>query len=126
MDPTTTETIVRGRTWAFDLVYYSTYLGAGDPGNVEVDLTGYGLRSQVRDKVTGKLITNLPVTAPVPTNGAVAIRLSRDFTWSLPVSKTGALWWDMVATDPDGMDHILVYPEPFEIQTHPTLPNDNP
>lgn len=120
------ETIVRGRTYEFDLVHYDHYVAEGDPANVVTDHTGWeGVRAQVRNKRTGKVVCNLNAVFPIPSAGTVAIRQDRVFTRSLRPSKAGELWWDMVATDQDGIDHILVYPEPFDISDWPTDPEDN-
>ena len=111
--------IVRNRTWAFDLTIFDTYVKDGDPGNVPTNHTGWTIRSQIRTRVGNKLVANLNVTFPVPTAGTVAIRHEREFTRSLA---TGDYWWDIVATDPAGDDHVYVEPEPIAVRDHPTDP----
>ena len=112
-------TIVRNRTWAFDATIFDTYVGEGDPGNVPTNHTGWTIRSQIRTRVGNKLVANLNVTFPVPTAGTVAIRHEREFTRSLA---TGDYWWDIVATDPAGDDHVYVEPEPIAVRDNPTDP----
>ncbi len=112
-------TIVRNRTWAFDLTIFDTYVGEGDPGNVPTNHTGWTIRSQIRTRVGNKLVANLNVTFPVPASGTVAIRHEREFTRSLA---TGDYWWDIVATDPAGDDHVYVEPEPIAVRDNPTDP----
>lgn len=119
------ETIVRGRTYSFSLIQYDVYIKEGDAGNVRTDHTGWTVRSQVRTKVGNKVVANLNAFFPVPADGSVAIEHDRGFTTSLKASKQGDLWWDMVATDQDGQDHVLVFPEPFDIVTWPTFPGDD-
>jgi hypothetical protein len=114
-------TITRGRTFAFDATIYDTYVADGDPANVPTNHTGWTIRSQIRTKVGNKLVANLNVTFPVPTAGTIAIRHQREFTRSLPV---GDYWWDIVATDPSGADHVYVEPEPISVKDHPTDPAD--
>ena len=111
--------IVRNRTWAFDLTIFDTYVKDGDPGNVPTNHTGWTIRSQIRTRVGNKLVANLNVTFPVPASGTVAIRHERDFTRSLA---TGDYWWDIVATDPAGDDHVYVEPEPIAVRDNPTDP----
>lgn len=112
-------TIVRGRTFSFDATIYDTYVAEGDPGNVPTNHTGWTIRSQIRKKIGNVLVANLNVTFPVPTAGTVAIRHDRVFTRSLPV---GDYWWDIVATDASGKDHVYVEPEPIAVHDHPTDP----
>jgi hypothetical protein len=112
-------TIVRNRTWAFDATIFDTYVKDGDPGNVPTNHSGWTIRSQIRTRVGNKLVANLNVTFPVPTAGTVAIRHERDFTRSLA---TGDYWWDIVATDPAGDDHVYVEPEPIAVRDNPTDP----
>jgi len=112
-------TIVRNRTWAFDATIFDTYVADGDPGNVPTNHTGWTIRSQIRTRVGNKLVANLNVTFPVPTAGTVAIRHEREFTRSLA---TGDYWWDIVATDPAGDDHVYVEPEPIAVRDNPTDP----
>lgn len=112
-------TIVRNRTWAFDLTVFDTYVAEGDPGNVPTNHTGWSIRSQIRTRVGNKLVANLNVTFPVPTAGTIAIRHEREFTRSL---SPGDYWWDIVATDPAGDDHVYVEPEPIAVRDHPTDP----
>lgn len=112
-------TIVRGRTFSFDATIYDTYVAEGDPGNVPTNHSGWTIRSQIRKKIGNVLVANLNVTFPVPTAGTVAIRHDRDFTRSLPV---GDYWWDIVATDPSGIDHDYLEPEPIAVHDHPTDP----
>ena len=114
-------TIVRNRTWSFDATLYDVYVAEGDPGNVPTNHTDWTIRSQIRTKVGNKLVANLNVTFPVPTAGTVAIRHDRDFTRSL---KAGDYWWDVVATDPTGQDHVYVEPETMLVRDHPTDPDD--
>jgi hypothetical protein len=111
--------IVRNRTWAFDLTIFDTYVKDGDPGNVPTNHTGWTIRSQIRTRVGNKLVANLNVTFPVPASGTVAIRHERDFTRSLA---TGDYWFDIVATDPAGDDHVYVEPEPIAVRDNPTDP----
>lgn len=115
-------TIIRGRTFSFDATIFDTYVAEGDPGNVPTNHTGWTIRSQIRKKIGNVLVANLNVTFPVPTAGTVAIRHDRDFTRSLPV---GDYWWDIVATDPSGIDHEYVEPEPIAVHDHPTDPSDS-
>jgi len=112
-------TITRGRTFSFDATIFDTYVGEGDPGNVPTNHTGWTIRSQIRTRVGNKLVANLNVTFPVPTAGTVAIRHEREFTRSLA---TGDYWWDIVATDPAGDDHVYVEPEPIAVRDNPTDP----
>ena len=112
-------TIVKGRTFSFDATIYDTYVAEGDPGNVPTNHTGWTIRSQIRKKIGNVLVANLNVTFPVPTAGTVAIRHDRVFTRSLPV---GDYWWDIVATDASGNDHVYVEPEPIAVHDHPTDP----
>lgn len=111
--------IVRGRSFSFDATIYDTYVAEGNPGNVPTNHTGWTIRSQIRKKVGNTLVANLNVTFPVPTAGTVAIRHDRVFTRSLPV---GDYWWDIVATDPSGIDHDYIEPEPIVVHDHPTDP----
>lgn len=113
--------ITRGRTFSFDATIFDVYVAENDPGNVVTNHAGWTIRSQIRKQVGNVLVANLNVTFPVPTAGTVAIRHDRDFTRSLPVGK---FWWDVVATDPSGIDHVYVEPEPIDVHDHPTDPSD--
>lgn len=114
--------IIRNRTFAFDAVHYSTYVGEGSASNVVVNHTGWTVRSQVRTQKGNKLVCNLNAYFPTPTGGAVAIRHNRLFTRALAAADD--LWVDIVGTDGDGLDHPILPPEPIRIVSHPTDPMD--
>jgi hypothetical protein len=122
------ETIVRGRTYSFDAIHYDVYVDEGDPANEPVNHAGWTVKSQVRTKLpdpkTGvqKVIADLGASFPINADGSIAVRLTREFTAALKASRKGELWWDIVATDPDGNDHIIIYPEPIDIVDWPTTP----
>lgn len=42
--------VQQGDPWEQKFILYSTYIGAGDPGNVRFDATGYNVRMQVRNR----------------------------------------------------------------------------
>lgn len=118
------ESIVRHRSFDFDATLYDTYVKEGSPSNVPTNLTGWTFRSQVRTVRGNKVVANLNVVSAVPTSGAWQIRHDRTFTSSLKDSKE-ALWFDVVGIDGTGKDHQMWPPEPIQIVTYPTNPDDN-
>ncbi len=110
--------IVRNRSLVFEVTRYDTYVAAGDPGNVQTNMTGWTIRAQVRTNKGNKLVTDLNVSAPVPTSGLVRIEENRAFTKAL--AERNDLWFDIVGTDDSDKDHIILSPMACEIVLWPT------
>lgn len=122
--------IKRHRTFYFSVIYYLTYKGKDDPGNVPFNLTGGTARAQIRRKLPAKkgkdpeVIANLNVTMPVPVSGELRIEHDRIFTGSLKNMSPDEIEWDLVFTDTFGRDWNVIPVEPVKIFTPPTNPED--
>lgn len=115
------ETIIRGLTYTFQGTAFDQFLGDGNADNIVTNHTGWSIASQIRTRIGNKLVADLPVNFPVPTNGVFSIVVDREFTAALPL-KSEQYWWSIVATSPSGQDFEYVTPEAIDIHDHPTDP----
>lgn len=124
-------TILRHRTLTVDVTYYSVYVAEGHEDNEVIDLTGWTVRSQIREKRPARrgrdatVVANLNAVIPVPSNGQIRVLHTREFTSSLVNRPSSEIEWDIVATDPTGIDWDIIPTEPVEIITPATNPEDD-